>query len=206
MQILFFTKFARNFCMACITGYQKYLSPHKGFVCAHRILYQQESCSQYIKNMVKREGIFVAFKKSHPRFQACKQANNIIREKRLRCACNSTNSLNPQINLSTLSTSLSNFNSNNINPNNINSLATSAGNRENGESEENRDRQDKKRKRDKHLHDSCDCSGGETCFDAVSMPCELMDMDCGGLDCGGLADCGGLDCGGLADCGALNCS
>ncbi len=36
--------------IAAITGYQRYLSPYKGFRCAHRVLHQGESCSQYSAN------------------------------------------------------------------------------------------------------------------------------------------------------------
>jgi putative component of membrane protein insertase Oxa1/YidC/SpoIIIJ protein YidD len=65
--------------MTAITGYQKHISPHKGFVCAHRMLHGGESCSAYIKRVIAQEGLRVAFIKSRQRFQACKQANLIWR-------------------------------------------------------------------------------------------------------------------------------
>ncbi|MEH2234901.1 membrane protein insertion efficiency factor YidD [Nostoc sp.] len=79
MQISLFDSFTRQVSAAAITGYQKHISPHKGFACAHRILYGSESCSQYIKRVIAKEGLKAAFVNSHERFQACKQANQILR-------------------------------------------------------------------------------------------------------------------------------
>ncbi|MBU7586770.1 MAG: membrane protein insertion efficiency factor YidD [Nostoc sp. TH1S01] len=62
-----------------VNGYQKHISPYKGFACAHRILHGDESCSQYIKRVIAQEGLRVALIKSRIRFQACKQANLILR-------------------------------------------------------------------------------------------------------------------------------
>ncbi|WP_228061460.1 membrane protein insertion efficiency factor YidD [[Phormidium] sp. LEGE 05292] len=47
----------RQIACTSISGYQKYLSPHKGFSCAHRILYGGESCSAYIKRIVAQKGL-----------------------------------------------------------------------------------------------------------------------------------------------------
>ncbi|WP_353929060.1 membrane protein insertion efficiency factor YidD [Okeanomitos corallinicola TIOX110] len=69
----------RSISVSAITGYQKYLSPHKGFACAHRVLYGSESCSQYIKQVIAKEGLKTALVKSRLRFQSCKQAHLILR-------------------------------------------------------------------------------------------------------------------------------
>ncbi|MBE9207040.1 membrane protein insertion efficiency factor YidD [Nostoc sp. LEGE 06077] len=79
MQISLLDSLTRQFSVTAITGYQKHISPHKGFACAHRILYRGESCSQYIKRVVAQEGLRIALVKSRARFQACKQANLILR-------------------------------------------------------------------------------------------------------------------------------
>ncbi|MHC5594614.1 MAG: membrane protein insertion efficiency factor YidD [Nostoc sp.] len=79
MQISLFDSFTRQVSAAAITGYQKHISPHKGFACTHRILYGGESCSQYIKRVVAKEGLKAAFVNCRERFQACKQANQILR-------------------------------------------------------------------------------------------------------------------------------
>jgi putative component of membrane protein insertase Oxa1/YidC/SpoIIIJ protein YidD len=70
--------------ISAITGYQRYLSPHKGFRCAHRALHQGESCSQYVKREVQEEGLMAALRSSRVRFAECKEANQIIRARLLR--------------------------------------------------------------------------------------------------------------------------
>ena len=79
MQISLFDSLSRQIGVSAISGYQKHVSPHKGFVCAHRVLYGGESCSQYIKRVVAEDGLKVAFVKSRERFQSCKQANHILK-------------------------------------------------------------------------------------------------------------------------------
>jgi putative component of membrane protein insertase Oxa1/YidC/SpoIIIJ protein YidD len=68
--------------ISAITGYQRYLSPHKGFRCAHRVLHQGESCSQYVKRAVREEGLVTALRCSRVRFAECHEANRVIRERR----------------------------------------------------------------------------------------------------------------------------
>jgi len=69
----------RQIAYTSISGYQKYLSPHKGFSCAHRILYGGESCSGYIKHIVAQKGLKAALGASRQRFQDCKKAHQILR-------------------------------------------------------------------------------------------------------------------------------
>jgi putative component of membrane protein insertase Oxa1/YidC/SpoIIIJ protein YidD len=63
--------------IAAISGYQQHLSPRKGFACAHRILYGGESCSQYVKRAIAREGLIEALRLSQQRFAQCKAAHEI---------------------------------------------------------------------------------------------------------------------------------
>ncbi|MEA5577752.1 membrane protein insertion efficiency factor YidD [Anabaena sp. UHCC 0451] len=79
MQVSLLDLVTREVTVSAITGYQKHISPHKGFACAHRVLYGGESCSQYIKRVIGQEGLKAAFLKSRVRFQSCKQANLILR-------------------------------------------------------------------------------------------------------------------------------
>ncbi|MEH2437528.1 MAG: membrane protein insertion efficiency factor YidD [Nostoc sp.] len=79
MQHSSFDSLSRQVSIAAISGYQKHISPYKGFVCAHRLLYGGESCSGYFKRVVAKEGLKAAFVNSRERFQACKQANQILR-------------------------------------------------------------------------------------------------------------------------------
>ncbi len=79
MEISLLNSISRKAGVTAITGYQKYISPRKGFVCAHRVLYGGESCSQYIKRVIADDGFKALLTKSRQRFQACKQANRILR-------------------------------------------------------------------------------------------------------------------------------
>lgn len=60
--------------IAAINGYQRYLSPHKGFSCAHRVLHGGESCSQHIKQAIATKGLLAAVQLSKQRFADCKTA------------------------------------------------------------------------------------------------------------------------------------
>lgn len=62
-----------------ISGYQKHISPRKGFSCAFRLLYKGESCSEYVKKTIAQDGLVAAIKKSRDRFQACREANHILK-------------------------------------------------------------------------------------------------------------------------------
>ena len=62
-----------------ISGYQKYISPYKGFRCAHRALHGGESCSEYIKNAIATQGLVAGIKISSQRFKACEQAYKTLR-------------------------------------------------------------------------------------------------------------------------------
>ncbi|WP_414542936.1 membrane protein insertion efficiency factor YidD [Nostoc sp. CCY0012] len=78
MPISSLNSLTRQVGVTAITEYQKHISPHKGFACAHRVLYGGESCSQYFKRVIAQDGFRSALIKSRERFQACKQANHIL--------------------------------------------------------------------------------------------------------------------------------
>ncbi|MEI6442247.1 MAG: membrane protein insertion efficiency factor YidD [Nostocales cyanobacterium ELA583] len=78
MQTSIFDSFSRQISVTAITGYQRYISPHKGFKCAYHVLHGGESCSQYVKREIAEHGLKIAFFKTTQRFQACKQANQIL--------------------------------------------------------------------------------------------------------------------------------
>ncbi len=75
----------RGLAVTAISGYQKFLSPHKGFSCAHRVLYGCESCSQYFKRVIAEEGIGQAIANAKGRFQECREANQILKARRAKC-------------------------------------------------------------------------------------------------------------------------
>jgi putative component of membrane protein insertase Oxa1/YidC/SpoIIIJ protein YidD len=74
----------RQMAITSITGYQKYLSPHKGFKCAHRVLYGGKSCSEYVKGAIATEGLLAAISASRQRFTACHSANQILQARLMR--------------------------------------------------------------------------------------------------------------------------
>ncbi|MEY3066812.1 MAG: hypothetical protein RLZZ532_3604 [Cyanobacteriota bacterium] len=61
--------------IAAITGYQKYISPRKGFSCAYRVLHKTDSCSQYIKKLITKYGIIDAIPLANQRFKSCKNSS-----------------------------------------------------------------------------------------------------------------------------------
>lgn len=69
----------RQVAVAAIKGYQQYISPYKGFSCAHRVLYGGESCSGYVKHAIAAQGLLEALSSAGERFQACKAASLILR-------------------------------------------------------------------------------------------------------------------------------
>jgi uncharacterized protein len=61
-----------------ISFYQQYLSPYKGFRCAHSYIYGDESCSVFIKKVVSEEGLFKGYNRIKSRFADCRLAYETI--------------------------------------------------------------------------------------------------------------------------------
>ncbi len=57
-----------------IAGYQRYISPYKGFRCAHRVAHGGLSCSAYAKHVLLRRGVAAAVRRMRTRFAACAAA------------------------------------------------------------------------------------------------------------------------------------
>jgi len=58
-----------------IRGYQKYLSPHKGFSCAYSRRHGAESCSEYFRQKVRTHGLAKAIPLFEQRLRDCKLAH-----------------------------------------------------------------------------------------------------------------------------------
>ncbi|MBD2039188.1 membrane protein insertion efficiency factor YidD [Microcoleus sp. FACHB-672] len=69
----------RSSVAALIGGYQKHISPKKGFSCAYRVLHGKESCSEFIKRTILEQGLIEAIPAARHRLQACKAANQVLR-------------------------------------------------------------------------------------------------------------------------------
>jgi hypothetical protein len=72
----------RAFFALSIKFYQKFISPHKGFVCASNVLHKNGSCSKRIMDIVKTRPIFHWKSLIKEQFSVCKQANTALINKR----------------------------------------------------------------------------------------------------------------------------
>ncbi|MEO0864779.1 MAG: membrane protein insertion efficiency factor YidD [Pseudomonadota bacterium] len=56
-----------------IWAYQRYLSPRKGYACAHRVAHGGTGCSGYAKQLIRDRGLIAALPGIRARFAACKR-------------------------------------------------------------------------------------------------------------------------------------
>ena len=66
---------SRAFVLESIAFYQRYLSPHKGYHCAHRRRHGGLSCSEYVKQTIATVGLRRSLPLVGQRFQACRAAH-----------------------------------------------------------------------------------------------------------------------------------
>ncbi|WP_019010742.1 membrane protein insertion efficiency factor YidD [Deinococcus aquatilis] len=60
--------------LSVIGFYQRWLSPYKGFRCAHAALYGGESCSAAVARLIGEQGLMGSAPAVRARFQACRGA------------------------------------------------------------------------------------------------------------------------------------
>ncbi|WP_104402380.1 membrane protein insertion efficiency factor YidD [Vibrio penaeicida] len=73
----------RYLAVVLIRFYQRFISPYKGFRCAHACLHQGDSCSEAVKKIIQEHGVFSSRTRISQRFSACKVANDTLkRDKR----------------------------------------------------------------------------------------------------------------------------
>ncbi len=70
---------ARLLAVSSIDVYKTYISPRKGFSCAHRMLHGDESCSDYVRRMFSSENFMAAVQLSRGRFQNCAAASKSLK-------------------------------------------------------------------------------------------------------------------------------
>ncbi len=68
--------------LLAIDGYQKYISPHKGFCCAHRIATGGPSCSDFVRRLIAEQGLFASLGQIRQRLRDCKEAAVYLNEQR----------------------------------------------------------------------------------------------------------------------------
>jgi uncharacterized protein len=71
-----------QFALAAIGGYQRHLSPRKGYGCAYRIARGGPGCSGFAKAAIADRGLIQAIPLIRQRFAACRDAAEELREER----------------------------------------------------------------------------------------------------------------------------
>ncbi|APW59190.1 membrane protein insertion efficiency factor YidD [Paludisphaera borealis] len=72
-----------RFMVVLIRGYQRHLSPRKGYSCAHRVKHGGESCSEFARNIFAHEGWRAGLGSLQARFVACHAASRSLNADRL---------------------------------------------------------------------------------------------------------------------------
>lgn len=212
---------SRSLAVTAIAGYQKFISPHKGFSCAHRVLYGCESCSQYFKRVIAEDGILSAIANAKGRFQECREANEILKSRRAKCrARRAASRMTPHLNANNSKIGIMAIESGDIPNPDLSESPDLPEDPENPSDKKKLGGSQWSRKKSK-INAANDGGNNNNCFDSIDC-CDLVDCgdvcsampdlncpdlncdnaDClSGLDCNGCGDCGSLDCGG-ADCGS----
>ena len=55
----------------CIEAYRRYVSPHKGYVCAYHAATGRSSCSRYAQQAIGRRGVWDGIALLRRRFERC---------------------------------------------------------------------------------------------------------------------------------------
>lgn len=58
--------------------YQRYISPHKGFQCAHRVFSGGPSCSEFAKQAILAQGLIGAIPQIRHHFVECRDAYSLL--------------------------------------------------------------------------------------------------------------------------------
>ena len=74
----FFRQTSRQVAVESIAFYQRYISPHKGYHCAHRRFHGGLSCSEYVKQTIATVGLRRSLPLAQQRFEACRMAQKTI--------------------------------------------------------------------------------------------------------------------------------
>ena len=62
--------------------YQKYISPHKGYQCAHGVLTGKDSCSEAVTKIIQQVGFFSGLGLIRQQFEDCRHAAEILKKKK----------------------------------------------------------------------------------------------------------------------------
>lgn len=64
----------RTLAIAAIGGYQRFVSPHKGFCCAYRANTGHDSCSDFAIRALRRVGLLDGLRLTKRRLACCRQS------------------------------------------------------------------------------------------------------------------------------------
>ena len=149
--------------------YQRWISPRKGFVCAHRTLHGGLSCSQFARVTIAQAGLGALRTAMRTRFAECREASLSLRARTLHAKGKANQLHDPDLDGAPPSLR--------------------------GEIEGGENRRGSNRRRGCHAQvPVCcyigDCSGGAADAAAGGGDCGLGAVDCGAADCAGGASCG----------------
>lgn len=68
----------KSLALSGIVLYQRFISPRKGFVCAHRVLHGGMSCSAFAAEAISDHGVISGIRSLRERFEMCRQAYLIL--------------------------------------------------------------------------------------------------------------------------------
>ena len=68
----------RSLWLYLISFYQRFVSPYKGFHCAHHRLHKGDTCSNAVKRLIGQHGLWRGWPKIKARFAECRQAHELI--------------------------------------------------------------------------------------------------------------------------------
>lgn len=68
----------KTFAIAAINGYQRFISPYKGFSFAHRVRTGGASCSRFAKRAIARLGMVAGAFVTIRRFEACAASARVL--------------------------------------------------------------------------------------------------------------------------------
>ena len=64
-----------------IRFYQKFISPYKGFRCAHKAVHGGDSCSEAVRKIILAQGLFGGYGNIRQRFNDCSAAYQQLQER-----------------------------------------------------------------------------------------------------------------------------
>lgn len=87
MTVSTFESYASQMAIASINVYRTHISPRKGFSCPHRLLHENESCSDYAKRVFTEQRLSTALQMTSQRFRDCKAAATMLSLQRAQGGC-----------------------------------------------------------------------------------------------------------------------